>query len=416
MLMYPLNYYTKFYFTSVPQKQTFFRYIFKQHGAFRSYVFMEQSICFTGGGTAGHVFPGLAVIQVLQKKAPYTVFWIGSGRGMEKKIVEAAGIPFVGIPAGKLRRYFSIKNLIDLFKVGFGFLKALSVFAKRRPLAVFSKGGYVTVPPVFAAKLLKIPVISHESDFDPGLATRLASKTACKICVSYPETREYFPQNIRMKVIATGNPVREEITNGDAAKGRQIIGCRDDLPVILVLGGSLGSKIVNDLIDSVRERLCSRAFLVHQTGEKHFATTRRSPDSSTAAGPYSSRYFRQAFFTHELPHILAAATLVVARAGANTLWELAAAGKPSILIPLGTSGSRGDQLRNAAVFGNIGASIVFEEQTVTPDKFCDALFPLLADNARLSGMAGKAKSVFVADARERIVKVITDTINSIKEA
>jgi UDP-N-acetylglucosamine--N-acetylmuramyl-(pentapeptide) pyrophosphoryl-undecaprenol N-acetylglucosamine transferase len=357
-------------------------------------VHMKTRIAFTGGGTGGHIFPGLAVSESLRERTDADFFWIGSRRGMEKKILDACGFPFTGIPAGKLRRYLSMKNFFDLWRTLAGIVNSFFILLSRRPAVLFSKGGYVSVPPVLAAGLLGIPVVTHESDFDPGLATRINARIARRICVSYPETVLYFSGALRQKTVVTGNPVRAAILSGDQDLGKRIAGCPPDLPLILVLGGSLGADSVNRLVIHIRPRLTERAFLVHQTGK---------PLPGDQPPP---RVLSRPFFNEELPHLLAAADLVIGRAGANTLWELAAAGKPSLLIPLPTLSSRGDQLRNADVFASRGAALVLTEESATPAALLAMVENLLDNKDRLRRMGDAARGIFIPDARERIARII----------
>jgi UDP-N-acetylglucosamine--N-acetylmuramyl-(pentapeptide) pyrophosphoryl-undecaprenol N-acetylglucosamine transferase len=355
---------------------------------------MRYRIAFTGGGTGGHVFPGIAVYQTLAEKLDADMFWIGSRGGMEKRILAAYNIPCVGIPTGKLRRYLSLKNFFDLWRVLAGIFHSLFILLARRPHLLFSKGGYVSVPPVLAARALGIPVVTHESDFDPGLATRINSRCAAKILVSYPETARYFSAPLRKKVVVTGNPVRAAILAGDAARGKEIAGCAPGTPLVLVLGGSLGSAAVNRLVVAIAKDLCRRAFIVHQTGTPLSVADR---DAIPVQG-----YMARPFFYEELPHLLAAAALVIGRAGANTLWELAAAGKPSVLIPLPGKTSRGDQIRNARVFEEIGAAVVLPEESARPVDLLAIVENLLDNKERLHVMGEAARRIFISDSRERI--------------
>jgi UDP-N-acetylglucosamine--N-acetylmuramyl-(pentapeptide) pyrophosphoryl-undecaprenol N-acetylglucosamine transferase len=385
------------------KKLNFFNNLMISRGrgeAQRSSSLMKYRIAFTGGGTGGHVFPGIAVYQTLREKFDADMFWIGSRSGMERRLLEAHGIERIGIPTGKLRRYLSVRNFFDLWRVLAGIIRSLSILMARRPQLLFSKGGYVSVPPVVAARLLGIPVVTHESDFDPGLATRINARCAQRILVSYRDTARYFGPRFQDKIVVTGNPVRAAILEGDAAKGKALVGCPRDLPLVFVLGGSLGSAAVNRLIDGIREALCRRTFIVHQTGPL--------PAGAAGAGSVApgARYFARPFFNEELPHLLAAASLVVARAGANTLWELAAAGKPSVLIPLSQKTSRGDQIRNARVFADAGAAVVLPEETARPADLLAIVENLLDNGGRLEGMAKAARSLFLSDARDRIVREI----------
>jgi UDP-N-acetylglucosamine--N-acetylmuramyl-(pentapeptide) pyrophosphoryl-undecaprenol N-acetylglucosamine transferase len=358
-----------------------------------------KRIFFTGGGTAGHVFPGLAVARLLKKKWPCSLYWIGKAHGMERAIVRAAGIKFLAIPAGKLRRYFSFWNLVDVFTVLGGIFYSLIYLLAKRPALVFSKGGFVSVPPLIAAKILRIPSITHESDFDPGLATKINARFADKILTSFKQSFRFFPGSIKHKIMCSGNPVRSEILKGNAHMGKSIIGCPPEKKLILVLGGSLGSMNINKYINLIIEELVKKCFVVHQTGEKNIQQHKQL-----------RHYYTSPFLKDELPHIMAAADLVISRAGANTLWELAVTGTPSILIPLGTKSSRGDQLRNATIFKAAGASIVITEESVTDRNLLETIFYLLDNESALMKMSKSAHDIGKPRASENIVKIILETV------
>ena len=346
-------------------------------------------VAFTGGGTAGHVFPGLAVAEELHGRA----LWIGSLSGVEKKLAEDAGIEFRGIPAGKLRRYFSLRNLSDIGRIVSAVFAAVRILKKEKPAFLFSKGGFVSVPPVVAARLCGIPAFTHESDFDPGLATRINLMFCEKVLVSFAETVDFLPARFRQKAVVTGNPVRRAVYSADAGRGRRYLGCDPQTQVVLVLGGSQGSSFINGLIASCLETLVPRFFVVHQMGAQDY-----SPSTLR-------NYLPAAFFSAELPDIIAAADLVICRSGANTLAELAALGKPSLLIPL-KSGSRGDQLRNAEVFRARGAARVLQEQEATADSLLSVVCPLLADARQLKEMGGSARSLSNGRPAETIARLI----------
>ncbi len=313
---------------------------------------MSRKIIFTGGGTAGHVYPGLSVVESLKERdKDIEVLWIGAASGMEKDIVEDAGIRFIGVPSGKLRRYFSLKNFTDLFKITAGFIKAFFIIGKFRPDLVFSKGGFVSVPPVAAAGLRRIAVFSHESDVSPGLATRLNKRWSEKIFVSYKKTLKYFPGG---RAELTGNPVRKAIYTADPQRGRALIGAGGK-KIIMVMGGSLGALQINQLIEELVPELCPNYVVVHQTGKHSYE------------GEAPEGYKRYEYIGRELPDMLAASDLVISRAGASAIWEIAALGKASILIPLGTGASRGDQLLNAEIFRSSGASVVLEGRVEADD-------------------------------------------------
>jgi UDP-N-acetylglucosamine--N-acetylmuramyl-(pentapeptide) pyrophosphoryl-undecaprenol N-acetylglucosamine transferase len=352
-------------------------------------------VAFTGGGTAGHVFPGLAVAAELARRWDGRIFWIGSRSGPERGLVEAAGIPFRTVPAGKLRRYRSISNVTDVFRILGGLAASLGVLAEERPALLFSKGGFVSVPPVIAARLLGIPAFTHESDVDPGLATRINARFCERVMVSHPGTVDHFPPALRRRVLVTGNPLRAAIYAADPAEGRRVAGCAPGDRLVLVLGGSSGSAFLNGLVTPVAGELCAGGIrLVHQTGDgKHGA----SGVPGCLVMP---------FIGAELPHLLAGADLVVCRAGANTLAELAALGRPSLLVPLSAAGSRGDQLRNAEVFRAAGAAEVMPEEEASPAALRDRVRVLLADPGRLAAMAQAARGLAAADPAARIADLL----------
>jgi UDP-N-acetylglucosamine--N-acetylmuramyl-(pentapeptide) pyrophosphoryl-undecaprenol N-acetylglucosamine transferase len=334
-------------------------------------------VAFAGGGTAGHVFPGLAVAARLGTP----IVWIGSSRGVEKQLVADAGIEFHGIPAGKLRRYLSLRNLTDVVRTAAGVLASLRILGKVKPTLLFSKGGFVSVPPVLAAWMRGIPTWTHESDFDPGLATRINMRFCEKVLVSFPETLEDLPAQYRGKAVVTGNPVRPSLYAADRLRGRAYVGAGPRTPLLVVIGGSLGSSFVNALVQQSLDRLLPRFFVVHQMGAKEFAPVSRP------------NYFPAAFFRDELPDILSAADLVIGRAGANSLAEIAALGKPSLLIPLPSSSSRGDQLRNAWMFHARGASLVLTEDAATPGALVSTVESLFDSPDRLAEMGRRAASL-----------------------
>jgi UDP-N-acetylglucosamine--N-acetylmuramyl-(pentapeptide) pyrophosphoryl-undecaprenol N-acetylglucosamine transferase len=355
---------------------------------------MAECIVFTGGGTAGHVFPALAVLDELASRWPGRVVWIGSSRGMERDILRRRAIPYYGIPSGKLRRYLSLANFLDLFRVLFGLLASLAVLARERPRLVFSKGGYVTVPPLAAARLLGIPSFTHESDLNPGLATRINARSAERVLVSFAESAGYLKPALRPKVTHTGNPVRRALLRGDPAAGRAMVGCPPERPLLLVLGGSLGSAFLNRAIQRGLSELTSRCFVVHQMGSAHFQPASRPG------------YHPVAFLEEELPHLLAASDLVLCRAGANTLWELAALGKPSVLVPLSSEASRGDQLENARHFAVRGAALVVPEQE--GERLVAEVLNLLEDPPRLQEMGRRARELGRPEAAARIAELVLE--------
>lgn len=377
-----------------------------------------KCVVFTGGGTGGHIFPGLAVAEALSSSLECRIVWIGSAKGVDRKIVESSELysaspsvlEFIGIPAGKLRRYFSFQNFIDVFKVAAGFIKSFFILLKLKPVFVFSKGGFVSVPPCAAAKFLKIPVITHECDFSPGLATRINSKFANRILVSYQETAELLPASLQSKIICTGNPVRLSFYSGRPEKGRSFLNIKSNLPVLFVLGGSLGARQLNDLISDSIEYLVKHFVVVHQIGEANMDQGQKIKEGLLKSSPeFADNYKPYPFIKKEMADVLSLSSIVVSRAGANTVWESAAAGKPMILVPLEKGSSRGDQIENAEFFKKKGAAEILLGEDVRPDIFIRLLRDLgfeenVNGNERLKNMvlasatlAGEKPAIVIAD-------------------
>lgn len=310
---------------------------------------MKKHIVFTGGGTGGHVYPAVAIIDILKNEG-YKISWFGSKSGIEYSIIKELNIDFYSIPCGKLRRYFSFKNFIDLFKISFGLLKSLLLLIKLKPDAIFSKGGYVTVPPIVASKILKIKSFTHESDFDPGLATRINSKFVNYIFIPYSESKKYFKQSIHNKITVTGNPVRSNFFSPDRDNGLKIMNFKNKKPIILVLGGSLGAKEINDLIIENHDSISQDFNIYHQMGQKNYI---EADKESYKTVPYIKN----------MADILSASSIIISRSGAGAIWEFITVGKPMILIPL-IKGSRGDQLKNANYFSEKKAAYILSGEDV----------------------------------------------------
>jgi UDP-N-acetylglucosamine--N-acetylmuramyl-(pentapeptide) pyrophosphoryl-undecaprenol N-acetylglucosamine transferase len=362
------------------------------------------TIAFTGGGTGGHIYPGLAVAAYLQKQVSCRIFWIGSSTGMDKAIVEEGGLPFFGIPSGKLRRYFSLRNCADILMVGAGFFAALGILKREKPDLLFSKGGFVSVPPCAAAWLLHIPVFTHESDYSPGLATRINARFARIICTGFGETAGFFPEKLRSRVRATGNPVRPEFRAADPAKGRAFLGIGPAEPILLVLGGSLGARQLNELVRDSLGELTQHFTVVHQTGQKAEWELLKT-----------ERYRPYPYFQEEMPHVLAAADLVLCRSGAGTLWECATLGKPMILVPLSGSGTRGDQVENAGFAEKAGAALVLMGDDASPGPLLEAVTALATDPDRRAAMALASRRLGAADGAVGIADLVIAQIGSSAE-
>ena len=318
-----------------------------------------KRIILTGGGTAGHVTPNIALMPAL-KEAGYEIVYIGSYNGIERKLIEEMGIRYYGISSGKLRRYRDIKNLSDPFRVGKGYFQAKKLMRKLRPDIVFSKGGFVAVPVVFAARSRRIPVIIHESDMTPGLANRLCTQSATKICCNFPETLTHLPEN---KAVLSGSPIRQELFEGDKDTARQICGFTDDKPALMVMGGSLGAVAINNSVREALDELLEKYNVIHLCGKGNY-----DKSLENVKGYKQFEYAKE-----ELSHLFALTDIIISRAGANAICELLALKLPNILIPLPAAASRGDQILNAASFEKSGFSYVMQEENVTKESLLKAV-------------------------------------------
>ena len=314
---------------------------------------MGKKIVLTGGGTAGHVTPNLALLPHLQNKG-YEISYIGSYEGIEKKLIADYDIPYYGISTGKLRRYFDPKNFTDPFRVIKGFAEAKKILKEIKPDIVFSKGGFVSVPVVRAAASLKIPCIIHESDMTPGLANKLCIPVAKKVCCNFPETLNHLPEG---KAVLTGSPIREELAKGNKLAAYEVCGFTANKPVIMVIGGSLGSMAINKAVREALPTLLHDFQVVHICGKEKIDNL-----LLTTKGYHQFEYLKA-----ELKDIFAMADLVISRAGANAICEILALKKPNLLIPLPAGSSRGDQILNAASFEAQGYSMVISEDDLTKE-------------------------------------------------
>lgn len=321
-----------------------------------------KRIILTGGGTAGHVTPNIALLPRL-READYEISYIGSLDGIEKKLIQSQGIPYYGISSGKLRRYFDLKNFTDPFRVIKGFAEASGLMKKLKPDVVFSKGGFVSVPVVMAAKKHHIPVICHESDLTPGLANKLSMPSATKVCCNFPETMQYLPEG---KAVLTGCPIRKELMQGNRLAALNMTGFTTDKPVLMVMGGSLGAVAVNQAVRNALPELLEHWQIVHLCGKGKV-------DESLNQ---TKGYVQYEYIQKELADLFALCDIVVSRAGANAICELLALRKPTLLIPLSAKASRGDQILNARSFERQGFSMVIEEEDLTKETFLKAVTDL----------------------------------------
>lgn len=357
-----------------------------------------KKILLTGGGTAGHVTPNIALMPAL-KADGYQISYIGSYDGMERRLIEELNIPYYGISSGKLRRYFDIKNFTDPFKVVKGYFEAKKLMKKLNPDVVFSKGGFVTVPVVMAAKRCKIPAIIHESDMTPGLANKLAIPSAYKVCHNFPETADSLPEG---KAVLSGSPIRKELLEGDRKKGLEICGFNEEKPVILVIGGSLGAAAINEAVRKALPVLLPSYQIIHVCGKGKV-------DTSIKGMP---GYIQFDFVKQELSDLLACADLIISRAGSNAICEFLALHKPNILIPLPTHASRGDQILNAASFEKQGFSYLLPEEMVTDESLTKAVNEVFENRETyIQAM----KSTAASNAIDIIVKLCDEAIGSYKK-
>ena len=318
-----------------------------------------KRIILTGGGTAGHVTPNIALLPRL-KELNYDIHYIGSYNGIEKELIEQFGIPYHGISTGKLRRYFSLQNFTDPFRVVKGLDEARKLVKILKPDVIFSKGGFVSVPVVLAGKSRKVPTIIHESDMTPGLANKLSLSSATKVCCNFPETLEHLPEG---KAVLTGSPIRQELLSGDKFKAREFLHFTSDKPVIMIVGGSLGAVAVNNAVRAILPELLKDFQIIHLCGKGKVDETLLNVEG----------YAQFEYIKDELRDLFAITDIVISRAGANAICELLALHKPNLLIPLSASASRGDQILNARSFERQGFSMVLEEEEITNEILLGAI-------------------------------------------
>ena len=380
----------------------------------------KNVIAFTGGGTAGHIYPGLAVAQELKtiskkENKEIKIYWIGCSKGMDGKIIEKAADSsgekivdgFIGIPSGKLRRYFSWQNFTDLFRIIGGYFSARRALRKLKPAVLFSKGGFVSVPPCMAAKHMDIPVYTHECDFTLGLANRINFMYAKTMFVSYEETKNRLKKDEQKRVIVTGNPVRDVFYTADENKGLEFLGITERTkPVLLVLGGSSGAKQINELVTENLEWLTQNFIVVHQTG----LLNTDEKLSEELVKKYNSFYKPYQFIYEQMPDVVASADVILSRAGANSIWESAVLNKPMVLIPLCGSGTRGDQVDNAKFFEEYGAAKILVGEQATAENLKEMLNQMLDEKIRKEYAENVKKLAGAKRPAEEIAKIIYNQI------
>lgn len=351
---------------------------------------MKKTIVLTGGGTAGHVMPNVALVPKL-RNAGWNIHYIGSERGIEREIIAALpDVPYHAVATGKLRRYADIRNFSDPFRVLRGIGQSWRLLRRIRPDIIFSKGGYVSLPVIVAGRLLGIPGIIHESDMTPGLANRLSMPFTAHMCVTFPETLAHLPKD---KASCVGSPIREELFAGNAERGKALCGFSDDRPVLLVMGGSLGSQAINRAVRDSLEELLATFQIAHICGKGHL-----DPRLDGMSG-----YKQFEYVGDELPHLLAMASLTVSRAGANAIFEFLALRIPMLLIPLPLAASRGDQILNADSFKKSGYARVLPEEELSKASLIREINRLHADR---SVFLDRMKASPVSGAADRILELI----------
>lgn len=364
-----------------------------------------MKILFTGGGTAGHLYPLIAIIREMKRIYPQKnleFFYLGPKDPFTLELLLKEGIKVKTILTGKIRRYFSFKNFIDIFKIPIGIFQAFWHIFFLSPDLIFGKGGYGSFPVVLAGWFLWVPIFLHESDVKPGLANRILSKFALEIFLSFPIeiSGPYFPSK---KIISLGNPIRREILTGSKEKAKELFNLSGEKPLILILGGSQGAQRINDLILTILPDLLKSFEVIHQTGERNFKQV--EAESQVVVSEELRKYYHPFPFLkeEELAQAYAASDLIISRGGAGSIFEIAAVGKPSILIPLPES-AQNHQIKNSYTFAKFGACLVIEEANLTPHFFLERIKYLFSQPEKLEKMAKAAKKF----SRPQSAKIIAE--------
>ena len=355
---------------------------------------MSYKIILTGGGTAGHVTPNLALIDELQPKG-WHIDYIGSSFGIEKYLISARKIPFHAVNSGKLRRYLSFKNLLDPFKILLGIWQSYFLIKKLKPNVIFSKGGFVAFPVVVGGWLNRIPIVAHESDLTPGLANRLSFPFVNKICLTFDGAKKHFKD--QNKVIVTGTPIRSQLFQGDKARGLELCGFNEKKPCLLVIGGSQGANLLNKSVREALDKLALKFNLIHLCGKGKIYNNYLNKEG----------YCQFEYAHEELADLFAAADIVVSRSGANSVYEILALAKPHVFIPLSQKVSRGDQIHNARYFENQGISEVIADDKLTADTLMAAVDKV--DNNR-EEIIKKIKALGIESASLKIVEILENCV------
>lgn len=366
-------------------------------------------IVLTGGGTGGHIFPLVAVARKIREKfgSEVELLYIGSGNKLEREVFSQEEIRMKRVLSGKMRRYFSFRNITDVFRIAAGFFQSLWMLLWYMPDVIFSKGGYVSFPVALAGWLYRVPVLTHESDAAPGLANRILAKFSARVAVAYPSAENYFSAG---KTALTGNPIRDEIAQGDTAAARSRFDLTESKPVILVLGGSQGSRMINTAVIKILPKILERAQVIHQTGDDNYQDVIHfAAEMGIKAG--REGYYPAAFLSAEdLKNAYAVSDLVISRAGANSIAETAANRKPAILIPL--NGAANDHQRmNAYELARIGGALVLEEGNLGENIFLEKIMIILDDKNLQNSMAQKISVFYHPEAAEKIVQGLAELVS-----
>ncbi len=367
-------------------------------------------ILLTGGGTGGHLYPLVAVTRALkqiaekEKITDFRLFFIGPN-GNSKQVIQEEGVKAFTIRTGKIRRYWSLLNFVDLFKTLWSVLRVIWKLFWLYPDVIFSKGGYGSFPVVVACRLLRVPLIIHESDVTPNISNRFAKKFAKRIALSFAETKKYFPAG---KIALTGNPIRREIIGGDKEVAATLFDLGGVKPVILILGGSQGSERINEIIIQSLKRLVKIAEIIHQTGELNFKDVRAEGmvELHDLEENEQKRWHPYSFLDEDkMASALLVSDLIISRAGGGGIFEIAASAKPSILVPLGGAAQE-HQRANAYAYARTGAATVIEETNLTPNLLLVEIEKILNNAERSQEMSRKAKEFSRMDAAETIAREI----------
>jgi UDP-N-acetylglucosamine--N-acetylmuramyl-(pentapeptide) pyrophosphoryl-undecaprenol N-acetylglucosamine transferase len=353
---------------------------------------MSLSIVFTGGGTAGHVTPNIALIKEFRQEG-WAVNYVGSAEGIEHDMIKKMDIPFHSVSSGKLRRYFSFKNLLEPFKIFCGILQSIWLFFRLKPDVVFSKGGFVAFPVVVGAWVNRIPVIAHESDMSPGLANRLSFPFVNKICLTFDAGKKHFKNQDKIEV--TGTPIRQQLFQGNKQRGLELCGFDESKPCLLIVGGSLGAGSINTSIRAALNELTSEFQVIHICGKGKIDSSLNGRDG----------YKQFEYVNEELPDLFAATSIVISRAGANSLYEILALGKAHVLIPLSAQVSRGDQIQNARYFKGLGISTVIQDESLSKETLLASLHEVMTNKTDIDN---KIKALKIESATHKIVAIIKE--------